>query len=45
MIQVCKKQVERKEGYELELVMAMVIGCQWEGSTLALKSQQPELMD
>jgi hypothetical protein len=25
----------------LQLVMAMVTGCQWDGATLALKSQQP----
>ncbi len=45
MIQGCRKQVdsqvERKEGYELQYVMAIVIGCQWDGATLALKSQQP----
>jgi len=41
MIQGCRKQVERKEGYELQLVMAMVTGCQWDGATLVLKSRQP----
>jgi len=35
------KQFEREEGYELQLVMAMVIGCQWDGAMLVLKSQQP----
>jgi len=37
MIQGCRKQVERKElkeGYELQLVMAMVMGCQWNRATL-----------
>jgi len=34
-------QVERREGYELQLVMVMATGCQWDGATLALKSQQP----
>lgn len=33
-------QVERKEGYDLQLVVAMEIGCQWDGATLVLKSQQ-----
>jgi len=37
MIQRCKKQVERKEGYESQLVKAMVMVCQWESRTLALK--------
>ena len=37
-------QVERREGYELQLVMAMVTGCQWDGATLALKSQQPVIV-
>jgi len=40
MIQGCRKQVERKEGYELQLVMAMVTGCQLDDVMLALKSQQ-----
>ncbi len=39
MIQGCKKQVDRKEGYELQ--QAMVTSCQWDGAMLALKSQQP----
>jgi len=34
-------QVERREGYELQLVMVMATGCQWDEATLALKSQQP----
>jgi len=37
MIQGCRKQIERKEGYELQLVMAMVTGCQWDNVMLALK--------
>jgi len=41
MIQGDRKQVERKEGYELQLIKAMVMGCQWDGATLALQSQQP----
>jgi len=40
VIQECRKQVEKKECYELQLVMAMVMGCQWDGAMLALKSQQ-----
>jgi len=39
MIQGCRKQVERKEGYELQLVM--VTASQWHKAMLALKSQQP----
>jgi hypothetical protein len=38
-------QVERWEGYELQLVMAMVTGCQWDGATLALKSEQPVMIE
>jgi len=45
MIQGCRKQVERKEGYEMQLVMAMVTGCQWDNATLALKSQQHVVKD
>jgi len=37
MIQGCTKQVEKKEGYKLQLVMAMVTGCQWDGAMSALK--------
>jgi hypothetical protein len=33
-------QVERRKGYELQLEMVMVMGCQWDEATLALKSQQ-----
>ncbi len=33
-------QVERKEGCELQLVMVMMMGCQWDGATLALKPLQ-----
>jgi len=44
VIQGCKKQVERKEGYELHLVMAMVMSCQQDGITLALRSQQLVVM-
>jgi len=44
MIQRCKKQVERR-GYEWQLVMAMVTGCQWDCATLALKSQQPVMKE
>jgi len=32
MIQGCRKQVEKREGYELQLAMAMVMGCQWNGA-------------
>jgi len=38
MIQECRKQVERKEGCELQLVMTMVTCCQWDSVTLVLKS-------
>jgi len=41
MIQVCRKHVEWKEGYELQLLMAMVTSCQWDGAMLALKTQPP----
>jgi len=41
MIQGCRKQVEQKEGYELQLLMTMVTGCQWDSAMLTLKSQQP----
>jgi len=44
MIQGCRMQVERREGYELQLVMVMATGCQWDGATLALKSQQPVML-
>jgi len=44
MIQGCRMQVERREGYELQLVMVMAMGCQWDGTTLALKSQQPVMV-
>jgi len=37
-------QVERREGYELKLVKAIVMGCQWHGATLALKTQQPVMI-
>jgi len=40
MIQGCRKHVERKEGYELQVVMEMVTSCQWNGTMLMLKSQQ-----
>jgi len=43
MIQKCRKQVERKEGYELQLVMTIVMSCQWDSATLVLKTQQPVL--
>ena len=39
-IQVCRMQGERREGYELQLVMEMVTSCQWDGATVALKSQE-----
>jgi len=41
LIQGCRKQIEKKEGYELQLVKAMVTGKQWDGATLAMKTQQP----
>jgi len=44
MIQGCRMQVERREGYELQLVMVMATGCQWDGATLALKSQHPVIV-
>jgi len=31
MIQGYRKQIEKKEGYELQLVKAIVTGCQWDG--------------
>jgi len=30
-------KLKKKEGYELQLVMAMVTVCQWDGAMLALK--------
>jgi len=45
MIQGCTKQVERKEGYELQLVMVMVTASQWHRAILALKSQQPVMIE
>ena len=41
MIQGCRKQVEWKEGYELQLVVMMVMGCQCHGTTSTLKREQP----
>ncbi len=41
MIQGCRKQVERKEDYELQLVMVMVMASQLHRATSLLKSQQP----
>jgi len=34
-------QVERREGYELQLVKAIVMVCQWHGAMVAFKTQQP----
>jgi len=34
-------KIERREGYELELLMAMVTGSLWRRATVVLKSQQP----
>jgi len=31
-------QVERREGYELQLVMVMATGCQWDGHVSVEKS-------
>jgi len=41
MTQGCKMQIERTKGYELQLVMTVVAGCQWHRATVVLKSQQP----
>jgi len=41
LIQGRRKQVEKKEDYELQVVKAMVMGRQWDGATLAMKTQQP----
>jgi len=41
MVQGGRKKIDKKEGYELQLVMATVTGCQWDGAMLVLKSQQP----
>jgi len=37
MIQGHKMQIERREGFELQLVMTMTIGCQWDRATVILK--------
>jgi len=45
MIQGCRKQVERKEGYELQLVMVMATASQWHRATLALKKSTTGYVD
>jgi len=38
-------QVEKREAYELQLVKAIVTGCQWHGAKLVLKTQQPVMLE
>jgi len=34
-------QIERREGYELQLVKALVTGSEWQRDTTLFKTQQP----
>ena len=38
-------QIQRREGYELQFVKAMVTGSEWQRATTLFKTQQPVMIN